>query len=85
MTGNGSSTPLESDWSIGTQSAPAEQETKPSSSWGDAGLSLPSFIKESSQEVARISFCLHQFPSAEFAVQAPSALQSAEAELARAI
>lgn len=61
----------------GTQSAPAEQETKPSSSRGDAGPSLLSFIKETSPEVAGISFCL-QLPSAEFAVRAPSALQPAE-------
>lgn len=43
------------------------------------------FVKESYQEVERLSFCLHQLSLALFAVQAPSAFQSADGELAKAI
>lgn len=46
---------------------------------------LPSFVKESFQEVERLSFCLHQLSLAVFAVQAPSAFQSADGELAKAM
>lgn len=46
---------------------------------------LPSFVKDSFQKIERLSFCLHQLPSAVFAVQAPSPFQSANGELAKAI
>lgn len=46
---------------------------------------LPSFVKETFQEVEQLSFCLHQLSLAEFAVQTPSALQSTDRELDRAI
>lgn len=68
----------------GAHSAPAGQETQPSSSRGAAGPSLPSSSKENSQEAAGICFLPAAVSPAEFAAQAPS-LRSEEAELARAI